>query len=434
MGADHHPDRKPGGERSLKPPPKPPRGPAAQSDDEDPTMRIFAREAVEASRLAELPPSYRREDALGPARRTSESGEPDEPQAQIPTLRPAALVEPEAAALPQAVAAPPAPARIPAPPPLPSPALHHEATPLAVEIRKHEAPLPPRAGHPFLRFGAALFAAGVLVGGLASAIVMTRHTARAAEATAATAAGVALATPAAQRAMGRAAEPSTATAAAKSAPEPSPLARAAAPTREPELPPVPRTNAATCEQLLGDRAAHRQAPRAAQRETRVANRALRRGNVDDAQLALCRALAWDRTSVDGHVNLARLFLTRRDWEQAAAYGRSALALEPTSRRALGAIGDALAALDKTDEARAALLAAERRPAASPSDRALIVRRDLALARRVERLHDYALAERLYRRVLLLSPDHPGATKGIASCLMRAGHYQAAEAWTRLAAR
>jgi tetratricopeptide (TPR) repeat protein len=167
---------------------------------------------------------------------------------------------------------------------------------------------------------------------------------------------------------------------------------------------------------------------AAQRETRLANRELVRGNVPEAQAAYCKALMWDRKNVDRHVNLGRLFLVRRDWKQAAEYGKSALALAPNDPRALGVVGDAWAALHKTEEARAAWLKVEGKPNPSASDVRLVVRRNMALAQRVQRLNDFSLAERLYRRVLLFSPEHAGATKGIASCLMKAGDHPAAEAW------
>jgi tetratricopeptide (TPR) repeat protein len=173
-------------------------------------------------------------------------------------------------------------------------------------------------------------------------------------------------------------------------------------------------------------------PKAALRETRLGNRQLVVGNVPAAQAAYCRAFAWDRSNVDRHVNLGRLFLVRRDWEKAAQYGQSALELDPASPRALGIVGDAWAALSRTDEARSAWLAAEKKTKASRRELDLIARRNMALAKRVERLQDFSLAERLYRRVLLLQPDHIGATQGMASCLARVGDHAAAETWAHKA--
>jgi tetratricopeptide (TPR) repeat protein len=154
--------------------------------------------------------------------------------------------------------------------------------------------------------------------------------------------------------------------------------------------------------------------------------------VPEAQAAYCKAFAWDRKNIDRHINLGRFFLFRRDWEKAAEFGQSALELDPKNRRALGVVGDAWAALDKPDEARSAWLAAERKSNASQRELSLMVRRNFALAKRVEKLKDFSLAERLYRRVLLLDAKHTGAMKGIASCLLKVGDYQGAEAWARRA--
>ena len=76
--------------------------------------------------------------------------------------------------------------------------------------------------------------------------------------------------------------------------------------------------------------------------------------------------------------------------------------------------------------------AERKPKASTSELRLIVRRNMALAKKVERLQDFSLAERFYRRVLLVEPEHAGAMKGIAGCLLRVGDPRAAEIWARRA--
>jgi tetratricopeptide (TPR) repeat protein len=201
--------------------------------------------------------------------------------------------------------------------------------------------------------------------------------------------------------------------------------------RRSEEAPSPVTSssgAPSCRQLLGEDFVERDDPKAAQRETRIANRKLVVGDVPEAQAAYCRAFLLDRSNVDRHINLGRLFLVRRDWEKAAEFGQSALKLDPNSARALGVVGDAWAALSRTDEARSAWLAAENKTTASRRELDLIARRNMALAKRVERLQDFSLAERLYRRVLLLQPEHAGATKGLASCLARAGDHAAAETW------
>jgi tetratricopeptide (TPR) repeat protein len=203
-------------------------------------------------------------------------------------------------------------------------------------------------------------------------------------------------------------------------------------TREAVILPVSGATAPSCQEVLGGNVKKRNAPIAAQKETRLGNRELMLGNVPEAQAAYCKAFAWDRKNIDRHINLGRFFLFRRDWEKAAEFGQSALELDPKNRRALGVVGDAWAALDKPDEARSAWLAAERKSNASQRELSLMVRRNFALAKRVEKLKDFSLAERLYRRVLLLDAKHTGAMKGIASCLLKVGDYQGAEAWARRA--
>jgi tetratricopeptide (TPR) repeat protein len=221
-------------------------------------------------------------------------------------------------------------------------------------------------------------------------------------------------------------------AAAEVEPASRPVARVET-ARSPTALPIPGSNAPSCKELLGTELTKRRDPKAAQRETQLGNRQLLLGNVALAQAAYCRAFAWDRTNFDRHLNLARLFLVRRDWKKAAEYGQSALKLEPKNPKALGTVGDAWAALHQSQEAREAWLAAEGKLSASPRQLNLMVRRNMALAKRVARLQDFSLAERLYRRVLLVDPAHADAMKGVASCLLKAGEYEAAATWARQAA-
>jgi len=197
-------------------------------------------------------------------------------------------------------------------------------------------------------------------------------------------------------------------------------------------PPVSSSKAPSCRELLGKSLAERHDPKRALRETRLGNRALVRGDVPEAQAAFCKALFWDRRNIERHVNLGRLFLVRRDWAKAAELGQSALELDAENRSALGLMGDAWAALNKTKEARRVWLLAEGKPKASASELRLIVRRNMALGQRVERLRDFGLAERFYRRALLLEPEHAGAMRGLAGCLHRVGDHRAADVWARRA--
>jgi len=421
---------------SLRPPPKPvrPRAPVVLEED-GPTTRMSLAETVDAVRRA-----------TEAAASTSVPG----PVGAGSTSAPA----------PVGAASTSAPAPVAVPPPLPASAdARVQTAALSLEAPYNPAP----AGHAaprerLAKIALAIFALGVLVGVGGSALVMTNRTPRATEvpaprlldaaappasaphdppkppslATRAVAgkgliAGDGLATKA------PAVEPSGRRAAAAKAEEKNPaVAETQEPTRETSPLPVPSSDAQSCQELTGDSRPKSASAKSADRETRVANRQLMLGNVEKAQIAYCKALAWDRSNIDRRVNLARLFLVRRDWKKAAEYGLSALELDAKNRAALAVVGDAWAALGKTEKARAAWLAAEGKTNASVRQLDLIVRRNMALAKRVEHLKDLLLAERLYRRVLLLQPEHVGATKGIASCLLKAGNYQAAEAWARRA--
>jgi tetratricopeptide (TPR) repeat protein len=198
--------------------------------------------------------------------------------------------------------------------------------------------------------------------------------------------------------------------------------------------PISSSLAPTCQQLLGEPPVKHQSLKAAKRETLVAQHQLLLGNVAMAQAAYCNAFALDHLNVDRHVNLARLYLVRRDWKKAVELAKSGLKIDPNNRAAMAALSDAYAALNKSDEARKLMLSAEGKSNASRNELNLIVRRNLALAKRVAKLNDFLLAERLYRRALLLDPRQAEAVSGIAHCLLKVGDFEAAEAWARQAKR
>ncbi|HXK17255.1 MAG TPA: tetratricopeptide repeat protein [Polyangiaceae bacterium] len=351
-----------------------------------------------------------------------------------------------------AEAALPLPPRLPSPPAAPAPEPPSPSPQNTSGVTDYTSPLltipnaprAPGARERYVTLGIGLFVVGVLVGVVGAAAVLRSHSAPALEAAAPHAAA-----PPLKSAAPRAVVPEVSKPAAEVTTKPSTLERApaevvaakaesSAPIRtKPAAPgpsalPISSSKAPTCQELLGDAPVKRQNAKAALRETLLANHQLMLGNVPIAHAAYCNALVLDRSNVDRHVNLARLYLVRRDWAKAAEYGQSALELDPKSRGALGAVGDAWAALRKTDEARTAWLAAEGKPQASPRELRLIAKRNMALATRVARLNDFLLAERLYRRALLIEPDNADAMKGIAACLLKAGDFRAAEAWARRA--
>jgi len=402
-------------DRVPRPPPKPhrPRIGLDAPDDDPTTIRV----ALDALAPQEAGVEQHRIVTL-------EAAVPAEPP-PLPAV--AATSDPEASS---------APAHRPLPPPLPGASKPSERTPtVALEIPTHLTAARPGffAGR-YAKIGAGLFGAGVLVGIVGSVVVLTSGDDTPKVVTAPTASAREAPKVAA---LARPKEPTIEQVTARDLPaeakaEPSAPRAAEASTPKMSEPPISSSRAPSCKEMLGKSLVERHDPKAAARETAIGKRELVRGNVAEAQAAYCKARAWDRRNAERHVNLARLFLVRRDWEKAAEFGKRALELDPKSRSAQGVLADAWAALHKTKEARAALLAAEAKPQPSESELALIVRRDMALARRVERLRDFSLAERLYRRVLLVEPEHAGAMKGIASCLRRIGDPKAADAWARRA--
>jgi tetratricopeptide (TPR) repeat protein len=301
-------------------------------------------------------------------------------------------------------------------------------------------------GGRYAKLGAALFGAGVLVGVVGAAVVLGgRDDAPvAASAPASLSSSAPKATDPAPPPAPSSGPPARRVPPAARGPEPLAKKReeadkqaasgltqfARAPLADPTKLPISTHTAPTCRQLLGKSISERRDPKRATAQTVLANRALVRGNVKEAHAAYCLAWAWDRSNADRRLNLATLYLVRRDWAKAAELGQSAVELDPESRRALTVVGDAWAALHETDKARAALLAAERKQDVSERELALMGKRDLALAKSVERKRDFLLAERLYRRVLLFAPDHVGAMRGVAGCLLKLGDARAAAAWAR----
>jgi len=370
----------------------------------------------------------------------------EEPTARVFLKEPPFSLEALVASHPVEVSSAPAQVSPPPPPPLPPPlpvvtAPSDQTPAVALEIPKlHAANLRRFLAHRYARIGIGIFGAGVLVGVIGAVTVMMGGNEPPPEAT-----NLAPAAPVVPKAAALAPPPAPLTPPAPVVEPPAKHEERAEPQAEaavtapaepknrkgPDLP-ISGTIVLSCREIFGKSLFERRDPAGAARETRRANRELVLGNPAEAQSALCKAIAWDRSNVERHINLGKLFLVRRDWKKALEYGQSALKLDPKSRRALGIVSDALAALNRTDEARTALLASERKPNASEGELRAIARRDMALAKRVERLRDFSAAGRLYRRVLLLEPDNADAMIGIAGCLNRAGDYKAAQAWARLA--
>lgn len=202
--------------------------------------------------------------------------------------------------------------------------------------------------------------------------------------------------------------------------------------REPAEVPVSSVTAPSCREILGDAVVAKADPEAALAETQAGNRELVRGNMDASQKAFCKATLLDDAKVERWLNVAQLFLIRRDANKAVESAERALELDSKNARAFEILGDASARLGKLTEARQAYLAAEKRPEPDEDQKKWLVRRDWDEAQRSVKSRDFVRAERLFRRVVVFEPDHAGATRSVAACLRKLNDGAGAEAWARRA--
>ena len=196
--------------------------------------------------------------------------------------------------------------------------------------------------------------------------------------------------------------------------------------------PVSNVTTPSCQQALGNGFVEKLDPVGAATENQVGHRALVRGDMDAAHAAFCKAALWDGGTIERRLNLANLYLLRRDGKQAVDAAARALELDPKNGRALEIQADAWARLGKPAEARRAYLAAEQRSESDEDAAMWLVRRDLDAAQRSLKARDYVRAEKLFLRVVVFEPEHEVATFGIATCLQKLNDHAGAEAWTRRA--
>lgn len=178
------------------------------------------------------------------------------------------------------------------------------------------------------------------------------------------------------------------------------------------------SSAPSCKELLGKAHVEKRDPAAAFDQTQLGQRELVRGNVVGTQRAFCKAALWDETNAERWLNLAQIFLIRRDGSKAADCARTALELQPSSSRALTTLGDASAMLGKTADARQAYLTAENRSEPDPAALRLMIRRDMEEAQRMVKRRDFVRAERLFRRVTTFDAGHAEARAGLSTCLAK----------------
>jgi tetratricopeptide (TPR) repeat protein len=174
-------------------------------------------------------------------------------------------------------------------------------------------------------------------------------------------------------------------------------------------------------------------PTRAMSEVQAGRRALIIGKLDEAQIAFCRATVLDAMNADALSSLARLYLMRRDAEEAKQWAERAAKQFPRDIEVQNLYGDALARVGETDRAVATFLQAVDVDASDSAKVRGVAMTYAAGAERALRGTDYAQADRLFRRAALLDPSSPRAAAGMARALLNTGEVRAALAWAKRAA-
>jgi tetratricopeptide (TPR) repeat protein len=310
--------------------------------------------------------------------------------------------------------------------------LHHAAAPvertpkpttLAIEL---DAPKPRR------RFGTGVALAVVLSAIAAAGFTLYPHRVASVVTFLTTFLPAPTPSPAPTAATAAVEEPAKSAGFAREAPSEAPSAIATALPHESTEIPVSSVTTPNCSQTLGSAFVEKLDPAGAATENQVGQRALVRGDLDAALAAFCKAALWDGGTLERRLNLANLYLIRRDGEHAVEEAARALELDPKNARALEIRADAWARLGKVVDARRAYLAGAQRFESDEAAAKWFVRRDLDAAERSLKARDYARAEKLFLRVVVFEPEHVVATLGVATCLEKLNDHAGAEAWTRRA--
>jgi tetratricopeptide (TPR) repeat protein/DNA-binding response OmpR family regulator len=188
--------------------------------------------------------------------------------------------------------------------------------------------------------------------------------------------------------------------------------------------------APSCEESFGATAVHAgDYPGAAYGEMQEANRALVRGDVDASQRALCKAALWNQSNPAIPFELAQLLLLRRDGAKAIEWANKGLALDPSSQRGQGILGDALARVGQYEQAKLAWLKSMRlEPSSDPQQFKALSFSSLREAQASLKRRDFARAERFFRRAVVLDGDLAQASNGLADALLKLGDTLAALRW------
>ena len=241
--------------------------------------------------------------------------------------------------------------------------------------------------------------------------------------------------PAAETAAQAPATPASAAAAApatsaeKAAMPPPPEAVRKAPLGKDESGTVAPTCAALLDPLNLDQGNF---PGAAYEQQVAGSKALVQGKVDDAQIAYCKAVRWDSKNPQSHIDLAQLFLIRKDGAAAAEEARNAIELDPNSSRAQSLLGDGLVRIGDHEGAKQAWLLAAGVDAKDAAKFKALLTRNLHEAEASLKKKDVSRAERFFRRAIVLEPDSLEASRGLAAVLNQLGDGHAAVRWVQRA--
>lgn len=209
--------------------------------------------------------------------------------------------------------------------------------------------------------------------------------------------------------------------------KPTAAPRAAVPAKGDDVTGEATVKAPTCEEIVGPSWAllGGEQPSRARAELGLGRRALMLGKVDDAQISFCRSAVLDPTRPEAFQALVRLFLLRRDAAQAAEWAERATKQHPEDQDMRGLYADALARAGDADRARGIWLEMGHLDAGDTAGARLMAIPYVRGGDRSVRGADYAQAERLYRRAVLLDPLNAGAAAGLSRVMLVQGQTAAA---------
>ena len=261
---------------------------------------------------------------------------------------------------------------------------------------------------------------GLLIVGALSLLLKPRHSKPAPPAAASATAEI------------RASAPAAPAAASPQVPEPNRAlsAEQAAPHSESLPSDESGSSAPSCEESFGGtKVKAGEYPGAAYGQVREANRALVRGDVDAAQTALCKAVLWNQRNPALPLELAQLYLLRRDGAKAVEWAKKGLALDPASARGQGILGDGQARVGDYDAAKRAWLSSLRlEPSSDPQQFKALSFSSVREAQASMKRRDFARAERFFRRGVVLDADNVAASNGLSDSLLKLGDTTSALRW------